>query len=181
MTWNATELSHSTFTTLTWSNATTLSAKTKCAFTCLALFQREPTEHLRYLSIYLYACQSIRPAVLFLVSLSVCLSSGRPSIRSSVRSSVPQSVTPETSSTSRHNIPDQWILSVQPTMHPIESPSDDHIAARTDRADVRLCYGSSNTYYACEIWLNLKLCYLKKNPCSGLSVNSHMIFGCDLI
>ena len=64
-------------------------------------------------------------------------------------------------------------------MHPIESPSDDHFVGRTDRADVRLCYGSSNTYYACEIWLNLKLCYLKKIACSGLSVNSRMIFGCD--
>ena len=132
----------------------------------------KPTEHLRYLSIYLYACPSIRPAV--------CLS-GRPPIRSSVRSSVPQSVAPETSWTSRHNIPDRWILSIQPTMHPIESPSDDHIVGRTDRADVRLCYGSSNTYYACEIWFNLKLCYLKKIACSGLSVNSHMIVGCELI
>ena len=28
---------------------------------------------------------------------------------------------------------------------------------QTDRADGRLCYGSYNTYCACEFWLNLKL------------------------
>ena len=121
-------------------------------------------------------CLSLR----LFVHPSSCLIFNR-SVRLSVRLSVPQSVAPETSWTSRHNIPDRWILSVQPTMHPIESPSDDHIVGRTDRADVRLCYGSSNTYYACEIWLNLKLCYLKKIACSGLSVNSHMIVGCELI
>ena len=163
MTWNATELSHSTFTTLTWGNATTLGAKTTCALICLALTHiifhalEKPTFNESRQSIW-NVCLSIftlvRPSVQLSYLKSVCLFvclSGRPSIRLSVRLSVPQSVAPETGWTTRTDIPDRWILSVQLTIHPIESPSDDHIVRRMHRVDVRLCYGSSNTYYACEM------------------------------